>query len=225
MCVDYRALNQTVKNKYPLPRIDDLLDRLQGASVFSSLDLQSGYHQIRIASEDVSKTACSTPLGLFEFCVLPFGSTNAPAAFQGEMHRVFKGLDFALVYLDDILVFSKSELEHEQHLCGVLELLRTEKLYAKMSKCSFCASSVEFLDHVVSSDGVHVDPNKIGVVAKWPLPKSPTEVRSFSGFGNYFKRFIQGYSKLVHPLVQLTRPKLPFVWSRLVQSAIDNLKQ
>ena len=225
MCVDYRALNQkTVKDKYPLPRIDDLLDRLQGASVFSSLDLQSGYHQIRIASEDVPKTAFSTPLGLFEFCVLPFGLTNAPAAFQREMNRVFKGLDFVLVYLDDILVFSKSELEHEQHLRVVLELLRTEKLYAKMSKCSFCASSVEFLGHVVSSDGVHVDPKKIAVIAKWPLPKSPIEVRSFLGLGNYFKRFIQGYSKLVHPLVQLTKPKLPFVWSRLVQSAFDNLK-
>ena len=123
MCVDYCALTQkTVKEKYPLPRFDDLLDRLQGASVFSSLDLQSGYHQIRIASEDASKTAFSTPLGLVEFCVLPFGLTNAPAAFQREMNRVVKGLDFVLVYLDDILVFSKSELEHEQHLRVVLEV-------------------------------------------------------------------------------------------------------
>ena len=150
MCVDYPALSQkTVKDKYPLPRVDDLLDKLQGASVFSSLDLQSGYHQIRIASEDVTKTAFSTPLGLFEFCVLPFGLTNAPAAFQREMNRVFKGLDFVLVYLDDILVFRKCELEHEQPLRVVLELLKTEKLYAKMSKYSFCTSSVEF-GHVVS---------------------------------------------------------------------------
>ena len=126
MCVECRALDQkTVKDNYPLPHIEDLLDRLQGASVFSSLDLQSGYHQIRIASEDVINTAFCTPLGLFEFCVLPFGLTNAPAAFQREMNRVFKGLDFVLVYLDDILVFSKSELEHEQHLRVVLELLRT----------------------------------------------------------------------------------------------------
>jgi len=225
MCIDYRALNQkTVKDKYPLPCIDDLLDRLQGASVFSSLDLQSGYHQIRIADEDVPKTAFSTPLGLFEFCVLPFGLTNAPAAFQREMNRVFKGLDFVLVYLDDILVFSKSQVEHEQHLRKVLEALRAEKLYAKMSKCSFCKPSVEFLGHVVSSDGVHVDPKKIESIDKWPLPKSATEVRSFLGLGNYFKRFIQGYSSLVAPLVSLTRPKMPFLWGKLAQSAFDTLR-
>lgn len=139
MCVDYRALNQkTVKDKYPLPRIDDLFDKLPGATVFSSLDLQSGYHQIRIASEDVPKTAFSTPLGLFEFRVLAFGLTNAPAAFQREMNRVFQGLNFVLVYLDDILVSSKTAEEHEQHLRTVLQLLRRHELYAKMSKCSFC---------------------------------------------------------------------------------------
>ena len=212
MCVNYCALSQkTVKDKYPLPCIDDLLDRTQGPSLFSSLDLQSGRHQIRIASEDVSKTAFSTPLGLFEFCVLSFGLTNAAAAFQREMHRVFKGLESVLVYLDDILVFSKSQMEHEQHLRKVLELLRSEKLFAKLSKCSFSKTFVEFLGHVVSSDGVHVDPNKISAIENWPVPKSATDVRSFLGLGNYFERIIQGYSKLVNPLVQLTRPKLPLM--------------
>ena len=225
MCINYRALNEkTVKDKYPLPRIDDLLDRLQGASVFSSLDLQSGYHQMRIAGEDVPKTAFGTPLGLFEFCVLPFGLTNAPAAFQREMNRVFKGLDFVLVYLDDILVFSKSQVEHEQHLRKVLKVLRAERLYARMSECSFCKPSVELLAHVVSSDGVHVDPRKIASIDHWPLPKSATEMRSFLGLGNYFKRFIQVYSSLVAPLVSLTRPKMPFLWGRLAQSAFDALK-
>ena len=139
MCVDYRALNQkTVKDKYPLPRIDDLFDKLQGAKVFSSLDLQSGYHQIRIAYEDVPQTAFSTPLGLFEFRVLAFGLTNAPAAFQREMNRVFQGMDFVLVYLDDILVFSRTADELEQHLRTVLQLLRERELYAKLSKCFFC---------------------------------------------------------------------------------------
>lgn len=141
MCVDYRALiQQTQKDKYPLPRIDDLLDRLTGASVFSSLDLQSGYHQIRVAEEDVPKTAFRTPQGLFEFQVLAFGLTNAPAAFQREMNRIFGHLDFVLVYLDDIIVFSKDEKQHAQHLRQVLKLLESEHLYAKMLKCSFSSS-------------------------------------------------------------------------------------
>ena len=201
MCVDYCALTQkTVKEKYPLPRFDDLLDRLQGASVFSSLDLLSGYHPIRIANEDVPKTAFNTPLGLFEFRVLAFGLTNAPAAFQREMNRVFRGLNFVLVYLDDILVFSRNADEHEQHLRTVLQLLRKHDLYAKLSKCSFCQPSVEFLGHIVSGNGVHVDPKKIDVIKHWPQPKSATEVRSFLGLANYFRRFIQGFSKLAIPL-------------------------
>lgn len=134
-----------MKDEYPIPRIDDLLDRLQGASVFTSLDLQSGYHQIRIAPEDVPKTAFRTPQGLFEFRVLSFGLTNAPAAFQREMNRIFSHLDFVLVYLDDILVFSKDAEQHALHLRQVLELLRAEKLYAKMSKCFFSSPLSTFL--------------------------------------------------------------------------------
>ena len=166
MCVDYRALDQVaVKDKYPLPRIDDLLDRLRGARVFSSLDLWSGYHQVRIADEDVPKTAFRTHKGLFEFKVLSFGLTNAPAVFQREMNKVLGHLPFVLVYLDDLLVFSASEEEHVGHLQQQgPALLRQSKLYAKMSKCFFFRQSVNFLGHVVSAEGVQPDPAKVSVI-------------------------------------------------------------
>lgn len=225
MCSDYPALNaQTVKDKYPIPRIDDLLDRLQGASVFSSLDLQSGYHQIRIAEDDVPKTAFRTPQGLFEFKVLSFGLTNAPAAFQREMNRIFSHFDFVLVYLDDILIFSRDAEQRAQHLEKVLELLGTEKLYAKMSKCSFFQPSVKFLGYVVSADGIHVNPGKVDAIANWPQPKTPTEVRSFLGLGNYCKRFVQGYTKLTDPLVHVTKKKVQFVWGRQQDKAFKALQ-
>ena len=148
MCTDYRALNAiTAKDEYPLPRIDDLLDRLHGAKVFSSLDLQSGYHQIRIAEEDVEKTAFRTHEALYEFMVLPFGLTNAPAAFQREMKAIFDHLPFVVVYLDDILVFSASHTEHEKYLREVLALLRQHKLYAKFSKCAFFDREAKLLGH------------------------------------------------------------------------------
>ncbi len=225
MCVDYRALNQqTQKDKYPLPRIDDLLDRLTGASVFSSLDLQSGYHQIRNAEEDVPNTAFRAPQGLFEFRVLAFGLTNAPATFQREMNRILGHLDFVLVYLDDILVLSKDEKQHAQYLRQVLKLLESEKLYAKMSKCSFFQQSVHFLGHVVSADGVHVDPKKIATTADWPRPRNVTEICSFLGLGNYFKRFIQGYAKLTAPLVALTSRRVQFVWGEKQHKAFTQLQ-
>ena len=186
--------------------------------------MQSGYHQIRIVGEDVPKTAFGIPLGLFEFCVLPFGLTNAPAAFQREMNRVFKGLDFVLVYLDDILVFSKSQVEHEQHLRKVLEVLRAEKLYAKMSKCSFFQQSVHLLGHVVSAGGVHVDPRKFATIADWPRPRTVSEVRSFLGLGNFSKRFIQGYAKVTAPLVTLTSQRVQFVRGEKQQKAFTQLQ-
>jgi len=225
MCIDYRALNKaTLKDKYPLPRIDDLLDRLTGASVFSSLDLQSGYHQIRIAEEDVPKTAFTTPpQGLYEFRVLSFGLTNAPAAFQREMNRIFGQLDFVLVYLDDILVFSKDPEQHAEHLKQVLQLLRAEQLHAKMSKCSFFQPSVHFLGHVISAEGVHVDPRKISAIADWPRPKDVSQLRSFLGLGSYFKRFVQGYAKLTAPLVHLTSKRVQFVWGKKQDKAFCKL--
>ncbi|GKE29939.1 putative nucleotidyltransferase, ribonuclease H, partial [Tanacetum coccineum] len=184
MCIDYRELNKlTVKNRYPLPRIDDLFDQLQGARYFSKIDLRSGYHQLRVHEEDISKTAFRTRYGHFEFTVMPFGLTNAPAVFMDLMNRVCKlYLDkFVIVFIDDILIYSRSKEEHEDHLRLVLELLRQEKLFAKFSKCEFWLQEVHFLGHVINQDGIHVDPSKIEAVKNWEAPTSPTEVRSFLG--------------------------------------------
>ncbi|GJU92285.1 putative reverse transcriptase domain-containing protein [Tanacetum coccineum] len=178
MCIDYRELNKlTVKNRYPLPRIDDLFDQLQGSSVYSKIDLRSGYHQLRIREEDIPITAFRTRYGHFEFQVMPFGLTNAPAVFMDLMNRVCKPyLDkFVIVFIDDILIYSKSKEDHEEHLKIILGLLKKEKLYAKFSKCDFWLDSVQFLGHVIDSEGVHVDPSKIEAIKNWVVPTTPTE--------------------------------------------------
>ena len=168
LCVDYRQLNKvTIRNKYPLPRIDDLFDQLQGAKVFTKIDLRSGYHQLRIRESKVPKTAFRTRYGHYEFLVMSFGLTNAPATFMDFMSRVFRPyLDrFVIVFIDDILVYSRSELEHERYLGLVLQTLRRHQLYAKFNKCEFWLSRVGFLGHVVSADGIYVDPLKVEAVA------------------------------------------------------------
>ncbi|GJX34284.1 putative reverse transcriptase domain-containing protein [Tanacetum coccineum] len=183
MCIDYRELNKlTIKNRYPLPRIDDLFDQLQGSSVYSKIDLRSGYHQLRIREEDIPITAFRTRYGHYEFQVMPFGLTNAPAVFMDLMNRVCKPyLDkFVIVFIDDILIYSKNKEEHGEHLKTILNLLRSEKLYAKFSKCDFWLDSVQFLGHVIDSNGVHVDPAKIEAIKNWAAPTTPTEVFSFS---------------------------------------------
>ncbi|GJS57459.1 putative reverse transcriptase domain-containing protein [Tanacetum coccineum] len=168
----------TVKNRYPLPRIDDLFDQLQGSSVYSKIDLRSGYHQLRVREEDIPKTAFRTRYGHYEFQVMPFGLTNAPAVFMDLMNRVCKPfLDkFVIVSIDDILIYSKNKKEHEEHLKAVLELLKKEKLYAKFSKCEFWIPKVQFLGHVIDSQGIHVDPAKIESIKDWESPKTPTEI-------------------------------------------------
>ncbi len=184
LCIDYRQLNRvTVRNKYPLPRIDDLFDQLRGATVFSKIDLRSGYHQLKIKDSDVPKTAFRTRYGHYEFLVMPFGLTNAPAAFMDLMNRVFQlYLDqFVVVFIDDILVYSRNRNEHEEHLRVVLQILRERKLYAKFSKCEFWLDRVGFLGHVISGDGVSVDPTKIEAILNWNRPTSVSEVRSFLG--------------------------------------------
>ncbi|GJY43037.1 putative reverse transcriptase domain-containing protein [Tanacetum coccineum] len=184
MCIDYRELNKlTVKNRYPLPRIDDLFDQLQGSSVYSKIDLRSGYHQLRVREEDIPKTAFRTRYGHYEFQVMPFGLTNAPAVFMDLMNRVCKPyLDkFVIVFIDDILIYSKNKQEHEEHLKIILELLKKEELYAKFSKCEFWIPKVQFLGHVIDSEGIHVDPAKIESIKDWTSPKSPTEIRQFLG--------------------------------------------
>ena len=208
MCVDYRQLNKvTIKNKYPLPRIDDLFDQLQGAEYFSKIDLQSGYHQLKIKRDDVLKTAFRTRYGHYEFLVLPFGLTNAPAAFMGMMNSVFKPyLDrFVIIFIDDILIYSKSQTEHEQHLRIILQMLREHQLYAKLSKCQFWLQEVDFLGHTVCKEGIRVDLKKIEAVVQWPRPTSVTEIRSFLGLAGYYRKFIQDFSKITTPLTLLTR--------------------
>ncbi|GJW99229.1 putative reverse transcriptase domain-containing protein [Tanacetum coccineum] len=187
MCIDYRELNKlTVKNRYPLPRIDDLFDQLQGSQFFSKIDLRSGYHQLRVHEDDIPKTAFRTRYGHFEFTVMPFGLTNAPAIFMDLMNRVCRPyLDkFVIVFIDDILIYSKTQEEHVEHLRLVLELLKKEKLYAKFSKCEFWLREVQFLRHVINGNGIHVDPSKIEVVKNWKAPRTPTEVRSFLGLAS-----------------------------------------
>ncbi|GJW15961.1 putative reverse transcriptase domain-containing protein [Tanacetum coccineum] len=168
MCIDYRELNKlTVKNRYPLPMIDDLFDQLQGARYFSKIDLRSGYHQLRVHEDDILKTAFRTRYRHFEFTVMPFGLTNAPAVFMDLMNRVYKPyLDkFVIVFINDILIYSKTKEDHEVHLKLVLELLKKERLYAKFSKCEFWLQEVHFIGHVVNHNSIHVDPSKVNVVA------------------------------------------------------------
>src|SRR3954466_15721124 len=203
MVVDYRGLNEvTIKNKYPLPMINDLFDRLQGAKVFSKIDLRSGYHQLKIREQDIPKTAFTTRYGLYEYTVMSFGLTNAPAYFMNLMNKVFmEFLDkFVVVFIDDILVFSKDEEEHEAHLRLVLEKLREHKLYAKFSKCEFWLEEVGFLGHVMTKDGVAVDPAKVSAMTEWESPKSVKEVRSFLGLAGYYRRFIENFSKVAKPM-------------------------
>ncbi|WCJ39071.1 Transposon Tf2-6 polyprotein [Euphorbia peplus] len=227
LCIDYRQLNKvTIRNRYPLPRIDDLFDQLQGAKVFSKIDLRSGYYQLKIKEMDVSKSAFRTRYGHFEFLVMPFGLTNAPAAFMDLMHRVFKPyLDqFVIVFIDDILVYSKSREEHEEHLRLVLQTLRNKQLYAKLSKCEFWLDQVTFLGHVISAEGVFVDPKKVEAVVKWEPPTSPTEVRSFLGLAGYYRRFVKDFSIIAAPLTKLLKKNAKFEWNNECQESFEKLK-
>ncbi|GJS68945.1 putative reverse transcriptase domain-containing protein [Tanacetum coccineum] len=222
MCIDYRELNKlTVKNRYPLPRIDDLFDQLQGSRVYSKIDLRSGYHQLRVREEDISKTAFRTRYGHYEFQVMPFGLTNAPAVFMDLMNRVCKPyLDrFVIVFIDDILIYSKSRKEHEGHLKLILNLLKKEELYAKFSKCEFWLSKVQFLGHVIDSEGIHVDPAKIEAIKDWASPKTPTEIRQFLGLAGYYRRFIEGFSKIARPMTKLTQKSVKFEWGEKAETA------
>ncbi|GJS39796.1 putative reverse transcriptase domain-containing protein [Tanacetum coccineum] len=180
MCIDYRELNKLrVKNRYPLPRIDDLFDQLQRSSVYSKIDLRSGYHQLRVREEDIPKTAFRTRYGHYEFQVMSFGLTNASAVFMDLINWVCKSyLDkFVIVFIDDILIYSKSKQEHEEHLKLILELLKKEELYAKFSKCKFWIPKVQFLGHVIESQGIYVDPVKIESIKDWASPKTATKIR------------------------------------------------
>ena len=228
LCIDYRELNRvTVKNKYPLPRIDDLFDQLAGAVVFSKIDLRTGYHQLKIKREDVPKTAFRTRYGHYEFLVLPFGLTNAPAYFMDLMNRVFHPyLDkFVVVFIDDILVYSKSREEHVDHLRDVLQTLADHQLYAKLKKCDFWMEKIHFLGHVISAKGVSVNPAKIAAVVEWPRPINITKVRSFLGLAGYYRRFVKDFSRIAAPLTQLLKKNHNFEWTKECEASFQELKQ
>ncbi|KAK8940812.1 hypothetical protein KSP39_PZI010806 [Platanthera zijinensis] len=228
LCIDYRELNKlTEKNKYSIPRIDDLFDQLVGSSVYSKLDLKSGYYQLRIRECDIPKTAFSTRYGHFEFTVMPFGLTNAPSVFMDLMNRMFRDfLDrFVIVFIDDILVYSQCEEDHFKHLHLVLETLRRNELYAKFSKCEFWLPSVAFLGHIVSGEGIAVDPAKIVAIREWPALSSVAEVRSFLGLAGYYRRFVENFSRVALPLTKLTRKDQKFLWTQECVQAFEELKR
>ncbi|WVZ76071.1 hypothetical protein U9M48_024073 [Paspalum notatum var. saurae] len=228
LCVDYRTLNAvTVKNKYPLPHIDILFDQLARSRVFSKIDLRSGYYQIKIREEDIPKTAFSTRYGLYEYLVMSFGLTNAPAFFMYMMNSVFMNeLDkFVVVFIDDILIYSKDEEEHEEHLRIVLTWLREHKLYAKFSKCAFWLKEVGFLGHILSEKGVAVDPSKVECVLNWMQPETVTEIRSFLGLAGYYRRFIKDFSKTAKPMTSLTKKNARYSWSPNCEEAFQSLKK
>nr|GEU60785.1 putative reverse transcriptase domain-containing protein [Tanacetum cinerariifolium] len=228
MCIDYRELNKlTVKNHYPLPRIDYLFDQLQGSSVYSKDDLRTGYHQLRVQEEDIPKTAFRTRYSHYEFQVMPFGLTNASTVFRDLMNRVCKPyLDkFVIVFIDDILIYSKNEKEHEEHLRQILELLKKEELYAKFSKYEFWIPKVQFLGHVIDKQGIHVDPAKIEFVKDWASPNSPTEIRQFLGLAGYYRRFIEGFLKIAKPMTKFTQKKVKFEWGDKQKAAFQLSKQ
>jgi hypothetical protein len=225
--IDYRALNRiTVKDKYPLPRIDDLIDQLGGATVFSSLDLAQGYHQLAIAAEDRPKTAFKTHKGLYEYKVLPMGLSNAPATFQRAMNHIFAPFlgKFVLVYLDDILVFSKTAEDHLVHLDAVLAQMDKYKLYTKLPKCTFNATEVKFLGHIVGRNSVKPDPQKVQAVQDWAEPRDVSQLRSFLGLTNYFSKFIDHYARRALPLTALLKKGVPFHLGPAAQAAFAELK-
>jgi hypothetical protein len=216
LCVDYRPLNAiTIKNKYPLPCIDVLFDQLVGAKVFSKIDLRSGYHQIKIRASDIAKTAFSTIYGLYEYLVMSFGLTNAPTYFMYLMNSVFMSeLDkFVVVFIDDILVYSKSEDEHIKHLHTILQRLRDHRLYAKLSKCDFWLWEIKFLGHTISQVGIAVDHEKVQEVMDWKPPTTVWQIWSFLGLAGYYRRFIPDFSRTAKPMTELLKKGVKFDWS------------
>jgi hypothetical protein len=199
MCIDYRALNEvTIKNKYPLPRIEDMFDQLREANVFSKIDMRSGYHQLRIRPSDIPKTAFITKYGLYKFTVMSFGLTNAPAFFMNLMNSVFMDYlnKFVVVFIDDILIYSQSEEEHVGHLRMVLQRLREHQLYAKLSKCEFWIDEVLFLGHIINKEGLVVDPKKVADILNWKAPTDARGIKSFIGWPDIIGDSLKGFRRL-----------------------------
>lgn len=228
LVVDYRGINRiTRKNRYPLPLIDSLLDQMSGRVIFTKLDLRGAYNLVRVKSGDEWKTAFRTPYGLFEYTVMPFGLTNAPATFQAFMNDIFKDfLDiFVIVYLDDILIFSTNQTEHNKHVSLVLQRLQDHQLFCKLEKCAFDQPKVEFLGYIITAEGISMDPTKVTTILDWAPPKKLKEVQSFLGFTNFYRRFITNYSSTVIPLTNLTKKDTPFQWTKDCSQAFEALKK
>jgi hypothetical protein len=216
LCIYHKQLNKmTIKNKYPLPRIDDLFDQLRGSTIFSKIYFRYGYHQVRIKYEDIHKTTFTTRYGHYEFVVVPFGITNSPTTFMCLMNNVLrKFLDmFDLVFIDDILIYSKNREEHDKYLKIVLQVLREHHLYAMLSKCDFFQKQVHYLGHVISEEGVVADPKNFKAIMHWPTPKDVYDIRSIMGLAGYYRRFIKGFSKIVCPITSLQKKGVKFIWT------------
>lgn len=228
MCVDYRKLNRvTKKNSCPLPRIEELLDKLSGAKYYTSLDMTGAYHQIKIKPEDIEKTAFRTPYGHFEFVVLPFGLCNAPATFQTFMNTFFREEmdEFVLVYLDDIMIFSKTLGQHIKHVKHVLQKMQSKGLKLNKAKCSFFKSKVEWLGYVISEEGIEVDQSKIQAILDWPVPKNQIDILSYLGFTGWYRKFIERYSHVAAPMTELLKKGVDFEWTDAQQAAFEKLKE
>ena len=230
-CIDYRNLNAVTKtDQFPLPRIDDLIDQLGSAKYFSTLDLASGYWQVQVEENSKEKTAFITHQGLYEFNTMPFGLKNAPAVFQRLMQRVLMGLnldngpDFVSVYIDDVLVFSRTFEEHLKHLKLVIQRLRDAGLKLKPSKCHFICQSVKYLGHLITPEGIHPNPDRIAAVQDYPIPQCVKGVRQFLGIASYYRRFVRSFAKIAQPLHALTQKGAQFVWSPACQDAFMELK-
>ena len=228
LCVDYRKLNDiTIKNRYALPLISELFDRLKSAKLYTRLDMADAYNQLRIANGDEFKTAFRTRYGHFEYLVMPFGLTNAPASFQAYVNDCLRNfLDiFCVVYLDDVLIFSDTLEEHVVHVKKVLSRLREYGLTCKLSKCEFHVTSVSFLGFIISPDGISMEPDRVTAITEWPVPKSVQDVQIFLGFANFYRRFIEGYSHITSPISALLRKNQQFRWSSKAQEAFEELKR